>query len=131
MTYDKNFFRINSPESCHYEVVTYTWENGKLVIRLTQQRVKDVKLKSPYGDKPMQFIRFSGVQYFAGPTEWQGTGLDRDSSEACLRVLQKTGYADETSTVQKIEDEQLTLYTASLPEARVYVVAKTGELMSY
>ncbi|XWX05364.1 hypothetical protein VZO05_07330 [Aggregatilineales bacterium SYSU G02658] len=110
---EENVFAINQPENVHCMVYSYQWGRANLVIRLKRQNSAEV-----------QYIRFSGVEYFAGPMKWDNAAFDLRSAEECLSLLRDAGRANEHMTIEHVEQLQLRLLTVTLPNTLVCIVAK-------
>jgi hypothetical protein len=84
-----------------------------MVIRLKRQSSAEV-----------QYIRFSGVEYFAGPMMWDNAAFELRSAEECLALLRDAGRANDHMTVEHIEQLKLRLLTVTLPNTLVCIVSK-------
>ncbi len=109
----ENVFAIVQPENVHCMVYTYQWGRSTLVIRLKR-----------YNSAEVNYLRFSGVEYFAGPMAWDNAAFDLRSSEECLNLLRDAGRANEHMTVEHLEASRLQLLTVTLPNTLVCIVAK-------
>lgn len=110
---DTNVFTIAQPENVHCTVYTYHWGRATLVIRLKRHNSAEV-----------QYLRFTGVEYFAGPMSWDNAAFDLRSAEECLNMLRDAGRANDHMTVEHIEQLRLHLLTVTLPNTLVCIVAK-------
>ena len=114
-----NIFAIQKPDLFHCLVVSYQWGRGLMTLRLTRKNSPDV-----------QYIRFHGVEVFAGPMKWDGANFVQQPSAACLEVLQLAGRVNEFVTEQALQERKFKLYTVDLPQMSVQIVCNMANKYS-
>jgi|GEM_PF-2095778 hypothetical protein len=116
---EENFFKVPVPDNVACQVMEYHWGRATLLVRLRRQNSPEV-----------QYIRFSGVEYFAGPMVWNGAAFDLRDPEECLNVLRDAGRVNDLVDVEQLVTHGLHLYTVTLPQTLVCVVAKQASRYS-
>jgi len=106
-----NVFVIQRPETIHCVVMSYEWGKGLMTVKLSRQNSPDI-----------QYIRFQGVEVFAGPMQWDGANFVLQPAASCLEVLQLAGRVSEFVTEKEIQERKLKLYTVDLPQMSVQIV---------
>ena len=106
-----NVFGIQRPETVRCLVVRYEWGKGLMTLRLS-------RLNSP----DIYYIRFQGVEVFAGPLQWEGGNFVLQPPASCLEVLQLAARVSEFATERDIQERKFKLYTVDLPQMSVQIV---------
>jgi hypothetical protein len=106
-----NVFGIQRPETIRCLVARYEWGKGLMTVRLTRQSSPDI-----------YYIRFQGLEVFAGPMKWEGGNFVLQPVASCLEVLQMAGRASEFATERDIQERKFKLYTVDLPQMSVQIV---------
>ena len=106
-----NVFAIQRPETIHCMVMSYDWGKGLLMVKLSRQNSPNI-----------QYIRFQGVEVFAGPMQWDGGNFTQQPDAACLEVLQLAGRISEFATEKELKERKMRLYTVDLPQMSVQIV---------
>lgn len=108
MSAEQNVFKLGTPDQIECRVQEYQWGRGTLLVRLK-------RLNSP----EVQYLKFTGVEYFAGPMLWMGALVNQQSDEECLMLMRSVGRSNET-----IPTSLCQLYTISLPDTRICIIAR-------
>lgn len=114
-----NAFAIQKPDTIHCLVQDYHWGRGALTIKLS-------RLNSP----DINYIRFHGVEVFAGPMQWDGANFVLQSTQACLEVLQLASRVSEFVTEKDLQERNIRLYTVDLPNMQVQIVCNMANKYS-
>jgi hypothetical protein len=114
-----NHFGVAQPDNVNCHVMEYHWGRNMLLIRLKRQNSPEV-----------QYIKFGGVEYFAGPMEWTGANFTLRGAEECLQVLKDAERVGEFVTADMIKERGLSLYTAELGNSLVVIVSKSAHKYS-
>lgn len=114
-----NVFGIAIPEQVECMVQKYQWGRAVLILRLK-------RLNSP----EVQYIRFTGVEYFAGPMKWTGAQIDQRTDEECMQLLRDAGRINDLVTLEHIQALTYALYTVTLPQTLVCAVSRQAHRYS-
>jgi hypothetical protein len=106
-----NVFGIQKPETIRCLVARYEWGKGMMTLRLS-------RLSSP----DIYYLRFQGVEVFAGPMQWENGNFVLQPPASCLEVLQMASRASEFATERDIHERKFKLYTVDLPQMSVQIV---------
>ena len=110
----RNYFKVGMPENVDCIVQEYRWGRKTLLIKFK-------RVNSP----EVQYVKFSGVEYFAGPVEWTNANFEVRSTEECLNLMRDVGRANEHVTEEHLIANNLQLLTVTLPHTIVAIVAKS------
>ncbi len=114
-----NVFAIPKADTIHCLVVDYHWGRGALTLKLTRLASPDVS-----------YIRFHGVEVFAGPMQWDGANFVRQTTKACLEIMQLAGRAGEFVTEKDLDERHISLYSVQLEHMEVQIVANMANKYS-
>lgn len=106
-----NVFAIQRAESFHVQVMEYQWSRSAFSLKLSRQSSPDI-----------QYVRFNGVEVFAGPMQWDGANFMLQPAAACLEVLQVAARLPDFATEKDVQERKLKLYTVELPQMSVQIV---------
>jgi hypothetical protein len=110
-----NVFVIPRPETIHCHVQEYHWGRGQLSIKLS-------RLNSP----EIQYLRFQGVEVYAGPMQWDGGNFVQQPTSACLEIMQIAGRVPDFATEAMLQERNIKLYTVELAQMQVQIVCHTA-----
>jgi hypothetical protein len=106
-----NAFAIPKPDTIQCVVQDYHWGRGALTIKLSRVSSPDI-----------QYLRFFGVEVFAGPLKWEGGNFVLQPTSACLEILQIAGRVSEFVTEAMVQERNMKLYTVELAQMQVQIV---------
>jgi hypothetical protein len=109
----ENFFKVGQPYNVDCMVQEYRWGRRTLLLRLKRHNSPEV-----------QYIKFSGVEYFAGPMEWTSANFGVRSDEECLALLRDAGRANELFTLEHLTANKYQLFTVQLDHTLIAIVSK-------
>lgn len=110
-----NVFAIQRPETIHCQIQDYHWGRGQLTIKLSRQNSPEIS-----------YLRFQGVEVYAGPMQWDGGNFVQQSTAACLEIMQIAGRASEFVTEAMLQERNMKLYTVELAQMQVQIVCHTA-----
>lgn len=98
-----NFFALKQPEAYDCQIRQYKWGGGAMHIRLKRKNSPEV-----------QYLKFSGLEFFCGPLQWEGANFGIRSTADCLAILQKHGCVSPFVEVQHLEERNIRLYVVEI-----------------
>ena len=109
---ENNFFGIRHPMTMDCTVKDYRWSGSSLVIQLNRQNSPEV-----------QYLRFRGVEYYAGPFKWTGANFKIRPASDCLQLLREANRISDLVEEHHLEERGMQLYIVELPESEVHIIA--------
>lgn len=106
-----NVFALQRPDMIECMVYDYHWGRGALTLRLQRENSPDI-----------QYIKFSGVEYFSGPVKWKGANFSIRPTSECLELLQRAERVNELVTEDNLIERNIQLYTVELEHLPVLIV---------
>lgn len=100
-----NIFGIQRPEMMACMVTEYKWNRQVLTVKLKRDQSPEVF-----------YLRFTRVEFFAGPMMWQGADFHIGNDADCLELLQLTGRIGEFATEDHIRKIGYKLYGVDIAD---------------
>jgi hypothetical protein len=94
-----NIFGIQRPEMMECSITSYKWNRQILTVKIKRENSPEVF-----------YLRFTRVEFFAGPMMWKGADFRTGSDADCLELLQMTGRIGEFATEDTIRQIGYKLY---------------------
>lgn len=100
-----NIFGIQRPEMMECTITNYKWNRQILTVKVKRENSPEVF-----------YLRFTKVEFFAGPTIWKGADFRIGSDADCLDILQMTGRIGDFATEAHIRQLGYKLYGVDIGE---------------
>ncbi|MCU0514453.1 MAG: hypothetical protein MUE40_18015 [Anaerolineae bacterium] len=106
-----NVFAILKPDMMNCMVAEYHWGRATMTVKLNRENSPEV-----------HYIRFGGVEYFAGPMHWRGASFAQRPASDCLELLRRAGRVNEFVEEETLKERNIRLFVVQLEQSEVQIV---------
>jgi len=115
----QNYFGVRRPDMIECTIMDYKWGHKVMTVRLKRENSPEI-----------QYIKFSSVEFFAGPMMWKGADFEVLPDADCLEMLQLTGTLNDFATEKHVKTLGYKLYAVNIGEVMIQIVASKANKYS-